>query len=141
MKTNKIMKKYPKLTKEIFDLPNCPEWAKYAAVDDNGECYVYSKRPYIYDDTFCKIDGIYVGMGYYDNSDWENSLVLKAGVAEEEAAAAQRNRKLIRQEQALVWGRCGNNNVMKDSASFLAICAVSAVVTVIIISLWEWVMK
>ena len=35
------MKTYPKLTAEIFDLPNCPDWAVAAAVDRNGRCYVY----------------------------------------------------------------------------------------------------
>lgn len=34
------MKKYPKLTEEIFNLPQCPDWAVSAVVNNDNECYV-----------------------------------------------------------------------------------------------------
>lgn len=42
----------PKLTAEVFDRPDCPEWAKYAAVDGNGYAYYSSERPFILSDEF-----------------------------------------------------------------------------------------
>ena len=35
--------KLQKLTTEVFDRPDCPEWARYAVVDDDGYAYYYSK--------------------------------------------------------------------------------------------------
>lgn len=42
----------PKLTVEVFDRPDCPEWAQYAAVDGSGYAYYYSERPFIVSDAF-----------------------------------------------------------------------------------------
>lgn len=73
------MKKYPKLTQEIFDLPNCPEWAVAAAVDRRGRCYVYRSVAdvRIDADLQCHFSGYCCGMGMYDASDWKNSLIIK----------------------------------------------------------------
>lgn len=35
----------PKLTVEIFDRPDCPEWAEWAAADGRGAAYWYSAQP------------------------------------------------------------------------------------------------
>lgn len=35
----------PKLTAEVFDRPDCPKWANYAAVDANGYGYWYEENP------------------------------------------------------------------------------------------------
>ncbi len=74
------MKKYPKLTQEIFDLPQCPEWAVAAAVNPNGECYVYSTKDVkIARDYSRHFGDMCQGMGMYDNSNWQRSLVFKEG--------------------------------------------------------------
>lgn len=39
------MTKLPKLTVDIFDRPDCPEWAQWAAVDECGDAYVYDTKP------------------------------------------------------------------------------------------------
>jgi hypothetical protein len=35
----------PKLTAEVFNRPDCPEWAKYAAVDKSGVAFFYENKP------------------------------------------------------------------------------------------------
>ena len=41
-----------KITSEIFICDNCPEWANYAAVDKNGDGYLFKDSL-----QFTKIDG------------------------------------------------------------------------------------
>ena len=79
--------KLPKLTADIFNRPDCPEWAKWAAVDKSGECFVYSTKPaenekvWVYEcDDFCYI-------GDYDSSDWRNSLIARPATESESPAA------------------------------------------------------
>jgi hypothetical protein len=68
----------PKLTIEVFDRPDCPEWAKYAVVDVQGLAYWYQYPPLIDERIGCwktlenkrqMIDG------FFDKSDWQNSLI------------------------------------------------------------------
>lgn len=65
---------YPKLTVDIFYRPDCPEWAKWAAVDEDGKGYLYSIEPdrglHAWHLSACDE---YVGK--YDSSDWQNSLI------------------------------------------------------------------
>lgn len=35
----------PKLTTEVFNRPDCPNWAKWAAVDDDGTGTYYENKP------------------------------------------------------------------------------------------------
>lgn len=63
----------PKLTADVFNHPDCPGWAKWAAVDKSGECYVYSGVPIPEDDGWWLSYSGYVGD--YDPSDWRNSLI------------------------------------------------------------------
>lgn len=70
----------PKLTSEVFDHPDCPTWAKWAAVDNNGSAQWYGKRPVFnthnnmwYPE--CTDYRIYAIEGKYDASDCENSLI------------------------------------------------------------------
>jgi hypothetical protein len=35
----------PKLTAEVFNRPDCPEWAKWAAVDMSGVAFFYENKP------------------------------------------------------------------------------------------------
>ena len=37
----------PKLTSEVFDRPDCPEWAKYAVVDQDGTGVWVASKPSI----------------------------------------------------------------------------------------------
>lgn len=68
----------PRLTTEVFERPDCPKWAKYAAVNDNGTGTYFENKP--------EYDG-YLGCWLrtdkradiikdkYDASDWQNSLI------------------------------------------------------------------
>jgi hypothetical protein len=68
----------PKLTAEVFNRTDCPEWARYAAVNDNGTGTYFENEP--------EYDG-YLGCwlrtdkradiikGKFDSSDWQNSLI------------------------------------------------------------------
>lgn len=71
----------PKLTVEVFDRPNCPEWAQYAAVNKNGLCFFYHNKPdygvcnyagkwYVDDCKYAALTG-----EKFDPSDWQNSLI------------------------------------------------------------------
>ena len=70
-----MIEKSPKLTEDIFNSPDCPEWARYAAVDADGSGHVFDGKPdrgLLY--WRCDyINGTYIGM--YDASDWQNSLI------------------------------------------------------------------
>ena len=68
----------PKLTAEVFDRENCPEWAKWAAVDSCGNAYFYTVKPQAHRtrwgvSAFCK----FVNIGKFDASDWQNSLIKR----------------------------------------------------------------
>lgn len=71
----------PKLTTEVFDSPDCPEWAKYAAVDADGDGFYYEEKPRV-----CEADGEWLvdkcitGLnriisGDFTPYDWQNSLI------------------------------------------------------------------
>lgn len=71
----------PKLTAEVFNRPDCPEWAKYAAVDSDGDGFFFEEKPRV-----CEADGEWVvdkyitGLiriisGDFTPYDWQNSLI------------------------------------------------------------------
>lgn len=68
----------PKLTAEVFDRPDCPAWAMYAAVDEDGETTFFDKMPYPATKTCgcflrdCQYETI---PSKFDSSDWQNSLI------------------------------------------------------------------
>jgi predicted kinase len=73
----------PKLTAEVFDRPDCPEWAKYAAVDADGTVWAYDNEPWPNKEYGCWIchtysdEGeVYIAEGF-DPSDWQNSLIKR----------------------------------------------------------------
>lgn len=83
--TNK--EQLPKLTADVFAMEECPEWARYAAVDTNGTAYWYDGKPEIK-----RVCGGWVNPNgqnalligsRYDASDWRSSLI-------ERPAATQR---------------------------------------------------
>jgi hypothetical protein len=71
----------PKLTVEVFDRPDCPKWAMYAAVTPHGSLLFFAEKPIIVknENNFEKWNTdknwYYGGMGYFDTSDWQNSLI------------------------------------------------------------------
>lgn len=65
---------YPKLTVDIFDRPDCPEWAKWAAVDECGDAYVYDTKPVKQSEDWHTDEGGDF-IGEYDPADWQNSLI------------------------------------------------------------------
>lgn len=74
----------PKLTTEVFDRPDCPEWAKYAAVDMNGVVTFFKEKPVInkyhwWSSPNCAIKEIIHGH-FFDASDWRNSLIERPAV-------------------------------------------------------------
>lgn len=67
----------PKLTAEVFNRPDCPAWAKWAAVDSDGEGWFYEEKPVIgVVDTFVNVTlRAQCIDGEFDASDWQNSLI------------------------------------------------------------------
>lgn len=65
----------PKLTAAVFDRPDCPEWARFAAVDYNGEGWWYSEEPKLEDMQFTTVGGRSFIAGEFDASRWRNSLI------------------------------------------------------------------
>ena len=66
----------PKLTAEVFDREDCPEWANWAAVDSCGDAYYYNEKPQTNSRTWgnpvlCEFDYI----DKFDATDWQNSLI------------------------------------------------------------------
>ncbi len=78
-----ICNQLPKLTAEVFNRHDCPEWAKYAAVNRNNTASWFNDKP-IYDGNksclwLCKETPYYAAVetipGVWDASDWQNSLI------------------------------------------------------------------
>ena len=70
----------PKLTAEVFNRPDCPDWAKWAAVDAEETAYWYSSQPARSDEGWyspygCKLHPI---EGTFDASDWKHSLIERS---------------------------------------------------------------
>lgn len=79
----------PKLTVEVFNRPDCPEWACFAAVDKNGEAHFYSRKPLsdsVYScwyiawctdrDNLLRIESARRAV-QFDASDWQHSLIQR----------------------------------------------------------------
>lgn len=73
----------PKLTAEVFNRPDCPEWARYAAVNADGLVRVFLNKPshqyrmYWYDPDSWWERGLHSVK--YDASDWQHSLIERPG--------------------------------------------------------------
>lgn len=65
----------PKLTVDIFNRPDCPKWAKWAAVDADGVLCLYSEKPIISGNTWTGKDEAACFNFHFDASDWQNSLI------------------------------------------------------------------
>ena len=68
-----------KLTAEVFDRPDCPNWARYAAADKDGKARFHAEEPTIPTvykaECWCSTDNDSFITGTFDASDWGNSLV------------------------------------------------------------------
>lgn len=71
--------KLPKLTAEVFDRPDCQEWAKYAAVDKDGTARFHAEEPtlptVLDGEWWCSTGNDTFITGEFDASDWQNSLI------------------------------------------------------------------
>ena len=70
------------LNEKVFDLEECPDWAQYAAVDEDGHAYWYAVEPYIYRTCWwaTPIDVIaeqIPGNTLFDPTDWKHSLIKR----------------------------------------------------------------
>lgn len=66
----------PVLTRDVFKLPNCPEWARYAAVDEDGRAHVFECKPKSW--TYCwRSNGESQYIGDYRTINWENDYVVR----------------------------------------------------------------
>lgn len=72
-----ISEQLPKLTADVFHLPDCPDWAKYAAVDKYKKAMWYEDEPKAIGRVFwnSKRGQIKEIPGKFDASDWQNSLI------------------------------------------------------------------
>lgn len=85
---NSTVNELPKLTAAVFYHPDCPKWAKYAVVDQDGWVWFSAKKPNLVM-ILDKANGWSTGGGSYtywsdrkfDASDWENSLVERPAKA------------------------------------------------------------
>lgn len=68
--------KTPVLSRDIFKLPNCPGWARYAAVDEDGRAHVFEYKPKPRLDRWSN-GGESQYIGYYRTIDWEKDYVVK----------------------------------------------------------------
>ena len=73
--------KLPKLTTEVFDREDCPEWAKYAAVNADGKVVLFSDEPNHGDARWivkCRSTSVNADIlddVMFDASDWKHSLI------------------------------------------------------------------
>lgn len=77
-----ISSQRPKLTVAVFDREDCPEWAKWVAMDADGKVCYYSSRPILNRLKWLDNDSDWLIIKdknhqyiYFDASDWQNSLI------------------------------------------------------------------
>lgn len=70
----------PKLTAEVFDRPDCPVWAKYAAVDECGSVRLFSDAPWLGASCWNWSHGEVTQLFgvKFDASDWQNSRIKRS---------------------------------------------------------------
>ena len=70
-----------RLTVNVFNRPDCPDWARYAAVNADGKAVLFSDEPSRVNDRWGVIwhstppQAATLADGPFDASDWKNSLV------------------------------------------------------------------
>lgn len=115
-----VEKRLPKLTADVFSMNECPLWARYAAVDENGKAYWYDEKPMLssqsWDGTgthFARqIAHDSIGL-HYDASDWKNSLVERRRKLTEEIfdhpeCPADAVVAVVNNDGTAAWGTCAD---------------------------------
>ena len=68
-----------KLTVDVFGRYDCPEWARYAAVDRDGTARFHAEEPFVPTEFtgnwWCSEGNDSFILGKFDASDWKNSLI------------------------------------------------------------------
>lgn len=69
------------LTEKVFQLDTCPDWAQYAAVDEDGHAYWYEYKPHQYSASWRNTAPRLVLHIHtdtlFDATDWWNSLIRR----------------------------------------------------------------
>ena len=75
------------LNEKVFELDSCPDWAQYAAVNEDGTAYFYRYSPYIIGHGYsCNSDAPWECEKYiqisdddplFDATDWQHSLIRR----------------------------------------------------------------
>lgn len=65
-----------KLTVDVFDREDCPEWAEYVAVDEDGTAYFFEREPSIVNDVW-GAGSRFKAIPVFATSDWKNSLIKR----------------------------------------------------------------
>lgn len=76
----RLAEELPVLTTEVFDRPECPSWAQYAAVDSSGHASYYEKFPVRLRGFFflSNVEGrSQMIEGHWYASHWENSVIAR----------------------------------------------------------------
>lgn len=78
--TEPQVEELPKLTVEVFDRPDCPEWANYAVVNCDGRLTFFADKPKFEGEDYgcwsCSYSKYkHINNTVFDASDWENSLI------------------------------------------------------------------
>lgn len=68
------MTKLPKLTADVFNHPECPGWANWAAVDIAGRVWVFISKPCLISNWVSNSDAYFLCSGY-SVVNWQNSLI------------------------------------------------------------------
>lgn len=67
------------LTEKVFQLDRCPDWAQYAAVDEDGHAYWHEYKPNQYSASWRTTTPRLVSHIHtdtlFDATDWRNSLI------------------------------------------------------------------
>lgn len=69
------------LNEKVFELDECPDWAQWAAVDEDEAAYFYMYRPslgvhrYKCTDAESPCIRIHTGWSLFDSTDWQHSLI------------------------------------------------------------------
>lgn len=71
--------KLPKLTVDVFKRPDCPGWAKWAAVDIAGRVWGFISKPCLISNWVSNSDAYFLCSGY-SAVNWQNSLIERPAV-------------------------------------------------------------
>ena len=69
------------LNEKVFELDSCPDWAQYAAVDEDGHAYWYESKPDLYyvswtSERECSRPKCILGV-FFDATNWQHSLIKR----------------------------------------------------------------